>query len=797
MAGRVKKPGFLSELSLPRKSLDEWREDLAKLGSHPRMPEIKVSRRGLIAGAAACGGLLVAWSLMPRQFNSPLSPGRDEFAFDAWLKIGKDGIVTVAVPQLEMGQGISTLLPQIVAVELGADWRQIAVEPVPPSGAHPNLVLAARWAGLWRSMVPSLADEPDEYFTRRFAESERFNVTADGTSLAAYEEPCRIAGATARSMLAEAAAERWDVSAEECQVENGFVFHGENSASFGALVEEAAQFDPPDPPPLRPTPFAESAIPGDPDSPTEFPRLDLPAKAAGSLLFAGDVRLPDMVFAAIRHAPQGLGELVAFDGPAASATPGFVAAVEAKRWLAAVGTSWWSASLALDAMRPRFRSSVPVDSENMANRLMTAVESGEAERIAERGDPDDVIGSQPEFAARYDVNPALHAPLEPASATARYADGRLELWLASQAPERARIAAGKAIGLSPEDVVLYPMPAGGSFDRRLEHDHAIEAAIIAREIGRPVQLTWSRWQEHLRTRPRSAVAARLSARGDPSSGLIAGWQARIAAPPSALEFGRRLFGNLTEAAAIEEVDGQADALACEGAFPIYDVPHVAVDHVPVSLPLPSGRMRGNSHGYTAFFTESFIDEIAARLGKERLSFRIGMLASDIRMVLCLRRAAAIAGWEGGNVGQGGQGLACHRIGGIADGGRIACVAEARLGEGGIDVQRLTVAVDIGRIINIDIAHQQIEGGLMFGLDLALGSRLRYERGIPDAARLRDLRYSTLAKCPEIEVDFLESEAAPVDPGELGVAIVAPAVANAIFAATGNRLRTLPLLAGGI
>lgn len=774
------------QLKLP--TVDDLKSALGDL------PEVKVSRRGLIAGAAVGGGLLIAWSLMPRSFAPPLSPGRGEYAFDAWLKIGRDGIVTVAVPQLEMGQGVTTLLPQIVAVELGADWRQVAVEPVPPSGAYPNLPLAAKWAALWRPFLPGLADDPDDFLTRRFAESERFNVTADGTSLEAYEDACRFAGATARGMLAEAAAAKWDVAPEECEVGGGFVYHGENSASFGQLVDDAAQIEPPDPPPLHPSPFAEEPLPGGAEAASEFPRLDLPAKAAGSLLFAGDVRLPGMVFAAIRHAPHGQGELADFNASAAAGKTGFIGAVKGKRWLAAVGTSWWYASLALDAMMPKFRTIEAVDSNAMDIALRQAVENGEATRIAERGDPDSAIGPSPAFASRYDVWPAIHAPLEPASATARIIDGRLELWVASQAPERTRIAAGRAIGLSPEDVVLYPMAAGGSFDRRLEHDHAIEAAIIANEIGRPVQLTWSRWQEHLMTRPRPAVAARLAATVD-TAGNVTAWNARLAMPPAAQEFGRRLFGNLTAHAAIEEVSGEADAMACEGAFPFYAVPHVAIDHVPVSLPLPSGRMRANSHGYTAFFNECFIDEIAARLGKERLSFRIGLLGGDLRMVGALRRAAANAGWEGGSLSQGGQGLACHRIGNAESGGRIACIAEARMGEGDIRVERVTAAVDIGRIVNIDIARQQIEGGIVFGLGLALGNPLNYERGIPNAARLRDLDLPTLFDCPEIDVDFLESDAPPADPGELGTAVIAPAVANAVYAATGNRLRTLPLLAG--
>ena len=778
MAGRLKIPGIKG-----------------RLPGLPRYAGPRVSRRGLIAGAAAGGGLVLAWSLMPRQFAPPLSPGRGEYAYGAWLKIGEDGIVTVAVPQLEMGQGVTTVLPQIVAVELGADWRQVAVEPVPPNGAYPNLPLAAAWAPLWRDLLPGLADEADDYFVRRFAESERFTVTADGTSLAAYEEPCRIAAASARGMLSEVAANRWDVSPEECEVAGGFVIHGDKRAGFGELAADAALLDPPDPPPLRPESFAEQPFASDTDAISPYPRIDLPAKVGGSMTFAGDVRLPGMVYAAIRHAPQGDGELAEFDAAKAAGMTGFVGAVRARRWLAAVGTSWWYASLALDAMRPKFRALQAVDSRVNDTLLATAIEQGEAERVLEWGEPDDRL-SRIGYISRYVVHPALHAPLETASATARLIDGRLELWIASQAPERARVAAGRAVGLAPEEVVLYPVAAGGSFDRRLELDHAIEAAIIAKEIGRPVQLTWSRAQEHQMTRPRPPLIARVGAEVDPQEGTIRTWHARIAMPPAAREFGERLFDNASAPAAIEAVEGEADPMVCAGAEPLYDIPNCAIDHVPVTLPLPSGRMRANAHGYTAFFNESLIDEIAAGLGRERLSYRIGMLGGDTRMVAVLRRCAAIAGWEGGNIGQGGQGLACHRMGSRDDGGRIACIVEARMGDGGILVDRITAAVDIGRIVNLDIARQQIEGGLLYGMELALAPRLDYERGIPNAARLRDLRLASLATCPEIEVDFIDSPAPPFDPGELGVAVIAPAIANAVHSATGHRLRSLPLLADG-
>jgi isoquinoline 1-oxidoreductase beta subunit len=350
-----------------------------------------------------------------------------------------------------------------------------------------------------------------------------------------------------------------------------------------------------------------------------------------------------------------------------------------------------------------------------------------------------------------------------------------------------------ALGLSHRDVVLYPMPAGGSFDRRLEHDHAIEAALIAREIGKPVQLVWSRWQEMLMGRPRSPVSAQLSAR-TLEGGHIASWTARLALPPAAQEFGRRLFGNRTSWAAIDDSEGEADPLAVEGAAPVYAIANVAVDHVPARIGLPAGRLRGNAHGYTCFFNECFIDEIAKANNREPLSFRIEMLGEDLRLAACLQQVARIAEW-GGGIDQSGQGLACHRIGPAESGGRIAAIATARQGEGGVKVEKLHVAVDIGRIVNVDIARQQIEGGLVFGIGLALGSSTEYTSGLPNRARLAALNLPLLKDCPQIEVEFIASDAPPADPGELGVAVAAPAIANALFSATGIRRRRLPLSEG--
>jgi isoquinoline 1-oxidoreductase beta subunit len=759
-----------------------------------------ITRRGLLAGAATGGGLVVAWWLMPRSYASPLVAANGEHVFGAWLKIATDGVVTVAVPQLEMGQGITTLLPQIVAHELGADWRQVAVDPAPVSGAYANVPLAKKWMALWDPALAGLSKPSDDLIATRFAQSRRFNATAAGTSLVAYELPAREAAAAARAMLAQEAASRWGVAYEECEVENGFVTHGSNRASFGELAEAAAEWSPPDPPPLRPEPPREKPLPADVDGAPAFPRIDLPSKVDGSWRFAGDVRLPGMVFASIRHGPVEGSELAGFDRDAAAGIRGLAGIVKSKRWLAVAADTWWSAESALTAMKPRFTTTAPVNSPDIAARLGTLLTAGQAHVIAETGYGREAM-RRVDIGRRYEVEPAYAAPVESATATARFADGRLDLWIAAQAPEQARIAAARAIGIATEAVALYPVAAGGSFDARLEHDHAIEIALIARELGRPVQLVWPRRDELIRARPRApywmllgAQVARGGTRGE--GGAIDAMRIRIATPPGAREFGKRLFDNLTPAAAMRETAGDPDPLACEGAVPPYQIPALLVEHIPAEIGLPVGRVRGNSHGPVIFAIESFIDEIAATHGREPLSFRMSMLGTDVRLAACLQRAAQLAGWDGG-ADQSGQGLACARIGEGPEAARIACVATARQGEGGVRVIRLSAAADIGRIVNHDIARQQIEGGLVFGIGIALGNPLELRAGLPTVPSDAALGLPTLADCPEMRIEFIASEAPPADPGELGAVVAPPAIANALFSATGLRLRRLPLLSDGI
>ena len=752
---------------------------------------MRFTRRGVLTGAAVGGGLLVAWNLMPRSFDPPLSPGDGEVAFEAWLKIAADGVVTVAVPQLEMGQGVSTLLPQIVAMELGADWRQIAVEPAPISGAYANLPLAAHWAPLWQPVLGELVETPDDYLLARWAQEHRFTATAAGTTLAAYEQAAREAGATARAMLAMAAADQWDVGWEECSAASGFIEHEDKRLSFAELAMAASSFDPPSPPPLRPAEPAEQAprIEGLEEAPA-FPRLDLPSKVDGSHVFAGDVRLPDMLFAAIRHGPHGAAQVTTMDEARVGGLPGLVQLVRGGDFVAALGETWWAAESALQRLAPGFAAERPARSEMIAARLDEAVRQGATFTMAKIGGGMSADYA-PDFARRYDVAPALHATLETTTATARLTDGTLELWLPSQAPETAREAAAKALNIGAGDVVLYPVPAGGSFDRRLDHRIAIEAALLAREAGRPVQLTWSRLEEHTASYPRPPAAALLGAKLGPE-GAIEQLRMRIASPPMMREFGHRLFDNYTAASAIAQASGARDDMAVSGGLASYAFPRAELQHVPTTIDLPTAPMRGQADGYTCFMRECFLDEIAAENQREPMSFRIAMLGDDVPLATCLQGAARLAQWDGGRAGTG-QGIACHKMEFGPARGRIAVVAQASAGEGGVQVSHLWACVNIGRVVNRNIALQQIEGGLLYGMALALGSATEYAQGRPTHERLAALGLPRLATAPAITITLLDSDAPPFDPGEIGVPPVAPAIANAYFSATGRRLRRLPLL----
>ena len=746
-----------------------------------RLPH--VSRRQMLVGATAAGGLAIAWSLWPRDYQPNLTAAPDEHVFNAFLKIGDDGHISAIVPQCEMGQGVTTLLPQIMADELGADWRTIAVETAPINPLYTNTLLVDEDSAVFtpRAGVPDFVSDVRSWVRREWAVRHAVMLTANSSSVRMFEAPCRAAAAQARALLMMAAAVRWDADWEECDTQDGFVTHGKKRLRFGDVAAAAALLEPPDEPVYR-------ASSSDPLYGKELTRLDLPAKIDGSANYAGDIRLPDMVFAAIRQGPLGATRLKGIDRKHGLASPGLLHVVTHERWVAAVARNWWAANRALDRFAPVFETEgTPVSTDRIDKALKAALK-GDGYRIVNEGDVAEAMEGRQKVAAEYAVAPALHAPIETRSATAAPDRDGLRVWVATQAPAQCRDAIARATGLAPAKVTLFPMMAGGSFDACLDHSVAVQAAIIALEVKRPVQLAWSRAEEIMRLPPRAPARAKLTATLNAAGGIDA-LVTRIAVPSTNHEVRERLFAGTPADIAQRAAAGSADAAAVEGAASGYAIPHLAVDHCPADIGLPTGRWRGNADSYTAFFTECFVDEMAARAGTDALSYRMAMLGDAPLLARCLLTATSLGGWEGGLSGTA-QGLACHSM----RGSHIALMATARQSERGLQVEKLVAVIDAGRLVNPAIARQQIEGGLIFGLAAAVGATTDYEGGLATARKLGQLGLPDLSQTPQILVEFVESDREPGGLGEIGVPVVAPAIANAMFAATGRRIRRIPLSA---
>lgn len=746
-----------------------------------RLPH--VSRRSILVGATAAGGLAIAWTLWPRDYQPNLTAAKGEHVFNAFLKIGDDGHIAMVVPQCEMGQGVTTLLPQIMADELGADWRTIAVETAPISPLYTNTLLVDEDSATFmpRNFVPDFVSDVRSWARREWAVRHAVMLTANSSSVRMFEAPVREAAAQARALLMMAAAGRWDTNWEDCDTQDGFVINGKKKLRFAEVAAAAALLDPPAEPVYR----AGSA---DPLYGKELTRLDLPSKIDGSANYAGDIRLPDMVFAAIRQGPLGATRLKSIDRKAGMRSPGLLHIVEHERWLATVARNWWAANQALDRFAPVFETAgTPISSDGIDKALKTALK-GDGYRIRQNGDVAAAMEGRTKIAATYAVAPALHAPIETRTATAAPDGARLRVWVATQAPAQCRDAIARATGLSASSVTLFPMMAGGSFDACLDHSVAVQAAIIALQVKRPVQLAWSRAEEIMRDIPRAPARAKMTATLNAAGGIDA-LVARIAVPPSTHEFRERLFDNVAPDVAQRAAAGSPDAVAVEGVATPYSINHFAVDHCPADIGLPTGRWRGNADSYTAFFTECFIDEMAARADSDPLSYRMAMLGQSPLLARCLLTATSLGGWEGAVSGTA-QGLACHSM----RGSHIALMATARPTENGLQVEQLVAVVDAGRLVNPAVARQQVEGGLIFGLAAAVGATTDYKGGIATARKIGQLGLPRLAQSPQILVEFIDSDRDPGGLGEIGVPVVAPAIANAMAAATSRRIRRLPLSA---
>jgi isoquinoline 1-oxidoreductase beta subunit len=443
-------------------------------------------------------------------------------------------------------------------------------------------------------------------------------------------------------------------------------------------------------------------------------------------------------------------------------------------WLAIAADSQWVAQRALKMASPRFEAPVTPSRDGLRRLYEDALESADSSSWFSRGDYDSAIeGSRP-LAATYRVAPAQHLGLEPLTATARFEGGRLEVWAATQAPDLARARAAEAAGAAASHVTLYPMPAGEPGGRAVEADAIPLAVELARELKRPVQLSLSPSASQNSAPVAPGALARIMALPG-AGGITTAWKMRIAT------------SNGLDAAIGDGDKSALGAAALGGAIPPYSIADLSIDAVPVTAPFRTGYLRGHPQRATAFFIESFIDELAHAAGLEPLAFRMAMLGGAPRLARCIQAATAAGGWDGGGRGST-QGIAACS----AFGSHIGLLADATIGaDQSVEVHRLVAAVDCGRIVNPQLVRQQIEGGLIWALGLASVREPDWAAGMPRSRPIGAIGLPRIARTPEIRVELIPSNAPPGGVSGLGVVALAPAVANAIYAATGKRLRNLP------
>ncbi len=716
-----------------------------------------ITRRGLLVAGGAGGALLVGWTIWPRDYRPSLAAGPGEHGFNAWLRIAETGPVTVLVPQAELGQGAYTGVAQMVADELGADWRTVGVEPALPGPLTANTALA-REGGAW------LAEER----ARRGAAA----ATGGASTVRGFEVAARAAGAEARDRLRRAAAKAWGIDWTATDARDGFVTADGQRARFGELAAAAAAL----PPIAEPEIWYGRAdrLTGRP-----LPRLDAPAKVDGQASFATDIRLPDLVHASVRMGPGGTTRVAGLNRKAALAVRDALAVVERGSWVAVAARNWWAAERAAAALEPRWEVADMAGQAMLDAALDAAAAGDDWSQLAGAGSTGDLWSTGDAARATYATAPLPHLTAEPLSATATVTATRAEVWAGSQAPASLRAEVARALDLGVERVTVYPVLVGGSFGRRATNEAAAQAAIVSRELGRPVQLTWSRAEDIRHDRAASPTRVRMAARVAPG-GALTGWAARAVtagapgpSPWGALD-GAALLGRLASPAAADPLPYPAAVWSLETAA--------------VATRLPTGPWRGGGAVPLVFAAESFADELAARAGIDPFSWRIEKLGRDPRLAACLTRVTEIGGWTGGAAGSG-QGVAVCRL----FGARAAVLAVVHAQGGRIVVDRLSAAVDAGRLVNPDLVLQQVEGQLLFGASAALGTAARIEEGVLAPAGLRAQRPLRPADTPRLTVALMPRTDEPGGVGSVVVPAVAPAIANALASATGRRVRSLPLI----
>jgi isoquinoline 1-oxidoreductase beta subunit len=710
------------------------------------MPSIE-RRSFLKASAAATGGLLIGIyfpdsageAVLEAQFGPPAGGAITPSAF---IRIGADEVVTLTIHKPDNGQGTETSLAQLLAEELDCDWSRIRTEFAP--------INAALYGGALQGTFGSMA----------------IRTTYD---------PMRRTGAAARDMLMQAAAARWGIDKTQCRTDNGAVINSATNArlTYGSLADAAAKLPVPATVTLKDP--AQFKLIG-----KSIQRVDTPAKVTGQATFGIDVELPGMLYAVVARCPVFGGKVARFDAAKARAVAGVTHVVQIPQGVAVVARNTWAAMQGRRALQVEFDEGPNATltaagiRETLVNLTMkpgggVAERRGDfdqALRLAEARSEQAPVVSEP-TEALYEAPYLAHARLEPYACAAHIKDGACEIWTGTQIPGQAHSTAVQASGLKPDQVKVHTTYMGGSYGSRGGGAFVAEAVEVAKAVGAPIKLTYSREDELQHDLYRPASAVRFIATRD-SGGWPNAWFARIACPT---------WMGLRNGVARESVEGIAD----------YDIPNVTVEYHDPGLPIPTGYWRSVGLSQNTFFAESFLDEMAAAGRKDPVELRRRMYAKSPRLLGVLSLAAEKAKW--------GTPLPAGRFRGVAAvagfGSFNAQVAEISIAQGKVRVHRVVCAVDCGRVINPGGVVQQAEGAMVYGLSAALRGNITIDRGRVAETNFHQYEPLRMHEMPEVEVHIVPSTAAPGGMGELTTPAIAPAVGNAIYAATGRRIRRLP------
>ncbi len=703
----------------------------------------KLSRRTLVKAAAATGGGLILSLSLPR-LNAVLAAAPDvDFALNAFVRIDPDGKVTFTIPQVEMGQGVYTALSMILAEELDAPFAQVTAVAAPPNDKlYANPLLG-------------------------------FQVTGGSTSVRAFWDPLRVAGARARAMLIEAAAAKWGVDPASCRTENGEVFHDASArkAAYGELVQAAAALRPPQNPPLKPA--ADFKLIG-----KSLKRLDTPDKVNGKAVYGIDAQPTGVKIATLASCPVFGGKVAHVDDERAKTMPGVRQIIVLDDLVAVVGDHMWAAKQGLDALDITWDEgpNANVSTADVLNGLVKASEKAGA--VAKStGDVAKALGEGTKLEATYHVPFLAHAPMEPMNCTVHVRPDGCEVWVGNQVLTRAQAIAAEVTGLPLEKVVVHNHLIGGGFGRRLEVDYIGKAVRIAQKVDGPVKVIWTREEDIQQALYRPFYFDRFAA--SLSNGGITAWSHKIAGSSILARWAPPTFEDGLDS---DAVDGAVD-------FP-YDTPNLHVEYVHAEPPgVPTCFWRSVGPGHNIFVVESFVDELAHAAGQDPVAFRRAHLTKEPRLLACLDLAAEKAGWGGALPTRAGRGVACQTV----FGSYVVAILEAEVdADGEIAIRRVTAAVDCGTAINPDGVVAQIQGGLIFGLTAALYNEITIAKGRVQQSNFNNYRMMRINEAPAIEVHLIRNGEAPGGIGEPGTSIAGPALANALFAATGVRLRSLPV-----